>query len=127
MRKILNILIAFISVIFIILGLTFVFIESRLLVSLDWKIYDNTLNGFIRYLFRLLISIYVIFVSTLELISLWKNNKFINNYLLYFDISLVIISFFLVLFTTNYLGTISYILVMLLISLKVFKTKNATN
>lgn len=127
MRKILNILIAFISVIFIILGLAFVFIESRLLVSLDWKIYDNTLNGFIRYLFRLLISIYVIFVSTLELISLWKNNKFINNYLLYFDISLVIISFFLVLFTTNYLGTISYILVMLLISLKVFKTKNATN
>lgn len=127
MKLISNIFITIISCIFIVLGLAFIFIEARLLISLDWLIYDNPLSGFIRYLFRLLISIYIIFVSVLELISIKKNNKLIIEYLLYFDISLVIISFFLVIFATNYIGIISYILVMLLVSFKVFKNKNINN
>lgn len=120
MKKISKILITLIAIILIVLGLAFSFIEARLLFSGDYIIYDNAFNGFIRYFLRFLISLYVIFVAMLELINLKKEYKFIKDYLMYFEISLVILSVLLVLLATNYIGTISYFLVLILASFKVF-------
>ena len=120
MKKISKIIITLIAIILIVLGLAFSFIEARLLFSGDYIIYDNAFNGFIRYFLRFLISLYVIFVAMLELINLKKEYKFIKDYIMYFEISLVILSVLLVLLATNYIGTISYLLVLILASFKVF-------
>ena len=117
MKKEMNILTFFISSIIILLSLVFIFIEGRLLFSLDWIIYDNAFNGFIRYLFRLIISIYVGFVGLMEIINIKKQ----KDILLYFNISLVLISIILLFTTTNYVGTICIIVSVLLLIIKLIK------
>lgn len=117
MKKVMNILTIFISSIIILLSLVFIFIEVRLLFSLDWIIYDNAFNGFIRYLFRLIISIYVGFVGLMEIINIKKQ----KDILLYFNISLVLISIILLFTTTNYVGTICIIVSVLLLIIKLIK------
>ena len=82
MKKILNILLCFICSIIIILSLAFIFIEGRLLISLDWSIYDNPINGFIRYLFRLIIACFSLTVALLEIINIFK--KFNSKLYYYF-------------------------------------------
>ena len=114
MKKVMNILTIFISSIIILLSLVFIFIEVRLLFSLDWIIYDNAFNGFIRYLFRLIISIYAGFVGLMEIINIKKQ----KDILLYFNISLVLISIILLFTTTNYVGTICIIVSVLLLIIK---------
>ena len=117
MKKVMNILTIFISSIIILLSLVFIFIEGRLLFSLDWIIYDNAFNGFIRYLFRLIISIYAGFVGLMEIINIKKQ----KDILLYFNISLVLISIILLFTTTNYVGTICIIVSVLLLIIKLIK------
>ena len=112
-----NILTIFISSIIILLSLVFIFIDGRLLFSLDWIIYDNAFNGFIRYLFRLIISIYAGFVGLMEIINIKKQ----KDILLYFNISLVLISIILLFTTTNYVGTICIIVSVLLLIIKLIK------
>lgn len=107
MKKILtNIALGIPLTIILILSLIFVFIEGRLLISLDWIIYDNAFNGFIRYFFRLLFAILCIFVVILEFINMKKNNKTLTFYLIISNISLLISSFIIFLFGTNYVGIV---------------------
>ena len=70
MKKLLNVLLIIFCIISSILSLVFIVIEARLLVSLDWSIYDNAFNGMIRYLFRLLLSLFVLLVSISNIISI---------------------------------------------------------
>ena len=89
----------------ILLSIVFIVIEGRTLFSCDWQLYENTVDGFIRYLFRLLISNYALFIGIFTYFVLRK--KQIDEILfLYYSFgvlalmaSLVIIS----IFSTNYI------------------------
>ena len=93
------------SALTILLSIVFIVIEGRTLFSCDWQLYENTVDGFIRYLFRLLISNYALFIGIFTYFVLRK--KQIDEILfLYYSFgvlalmaSLVIIS----IFSTNYI------------------------
>ena len=123
MKKLLTVLIWLFSVIIVIFSLAMTFIEARLLLSLEWTIYDSPLGGFIRYFFRLLISLYALTIGIIEIVTLYKNVNFISNNMLYFELALVIISVFLLVLATNYVGLVAFTLVLLLVTLKGVKYK----
>ena len=105
MKKIIsNIVFGIPLVILILISLVFVFIEGRLLVSLDWTIYDNAFNGFIRYFFRLLIAVICIFIAILEFINMKKSGKTIEFYLNNISIGLLCSSIIVLITATNYAG-----------------------
>lgn len=105
MKKIIsNIVFGIPLVILILISLVFVFIEGRLLVSLDWTIYDNAFNGFIRYFFRLLIAVICIFTAILEFINMKKSGKTIEFYLNNISIGLLCSSIIVLITATNYAG-----------------------
>ena len=105
MKKIIsNIVFGIPLVILILISLVFVFIEGRLLVSLDWTIYDNAFNGFIRYFIRLLIAVICIFTAILEFINMKKSSKTIEFYLNNISIGLLCSSIIVLITATNYAG-----------------------
>lgn len=122
MKRLFNILITIISLIIIILSLAFIVIEGRLLISLDWIIYDNNINGFIRYFFRFIIAIISLTIGLLEIINRFKNNNNLNYYLLISELSLVISSIIILINSANYIGQICLIVSSLLVVLKLFET-----
>ena len=105
MSKLFKVLIVIISSIIMILSLAFMVIEGRLLFSGDWLVYDSPFNGFIRYLCRLLIAIFAFAKALLEVIYINKEHQ-IKEYLYYGDISLVLMSLSILVFSTNYVGVI---------------------
>ena len=58
MRKMLNVSLVGISIIIMILSSAFIFIEGRNILSFEFTIYHNPFNGFIRYLFRFILSLF---------------------------------------------------------------------
>lgn len=104
MKTVLKVLSVFISVIILILALAFIIIEGRLLFSGDWIIYDSPLMGFIRYLFRLTISVFAFIKSLFGIVFL--NNESKNEQMLFGDIMLMISAVVLLIFTTNYVGVV---------------------
>lgn len=117
MKKVLNILLCFVCAIIIILSLAFTFIETRLLLSLDWSIYDNPTNGFIRYLFRLVLALFALVIGLFEIINVFKKEK-IELLLLLSDFSLLTISIIIAIFSTNYVGLVCLGLSILLLIIK---------
>lgn len=109
MNRLFKVLLVIISSLMMILSLVFIVIEGRLLFSGDWIIYDSPFNGFIRYLCRLLLSIFVFIKSLLEVIYINKKHS-IKEYLSYGDIALVVMSIVILIFSTNYVGVICLIL-----------------
>lgn len=121
MKKLLNVTLITLSIIIFILSLAFIVIEGRLLFSTDWIIYNNALNGLIRYLFRLLLSILACLISIFEIINV-KNQKYILQ-LFVADVGLLIISSILFVFSTNYVGIVCLTLSILLIANKLLILK----
>ena len=99
--------------IIIILSLAFMFIEARLLISLDWSIYDFAFNGFIRYFFRFVLALFALSVCVFEFINLKK--KTLSKYLFIADLSLVLMSVIALIYTANYVGIICIVLSTLLV------------
>jgi hypothetical protein len=106
MRKLLNIILSVICIIIIILSLAFIFIEGRLIFSLDWIIYDNKFNGLLRYSLRLILACLAIVICIFEMINIRRSNKDISDYLLFSDGGLVVASIVLLINTTNYINII---------------------
>lgn len=104
MKTLVKILLSIINFIVIILSVAFIVIEARLLFSLDFTIYDNILNGFIRYFLRLILAIYVLIIGILVYGYLNKKNK----KLLISILSTLIISIILLFTTTNYVGLVCF-------------------
>ena len=123
MNKLFKVSLVIISSIFMILSLAFIVIEGRLLFRGDWLIYDSPFFGFIRYLGRLLLSVFAFTKCLLEIIYINKEHK-LKEYLGYADIGLVVMSVVILIFSTNYVG-----LVCIFLSLINFfiKCKNWTN
>lgn len=117
MKRVIDILLkvlqCLICSIIIILSLAFMFIEARLLISLDWSIYDFAFNGFIRYLFRFLLALFALSVCIFEFINLKK--KTLSKYLFIADLSLVLMSVIALIYTANYVGIICIVLSTLLV------------
>ena len=109
MKNLFKVLLIIVSSIIMILSLAFIFIEGRLLFSGDWIVYDNPFNGMIRYLCRLLLSIFAFIKSLLEIIYINKEHK-MKEYLWYTDISLIVISIIVLLFSTNFVGLVCIVL-----------------
>lgn len=125
MNKLFKVLLVIISSIIMILSLAFIVIEGRLLFSGDWLIYDSPFFGFIRYLGRLLLSVFAFTKCLLEIIYINKEHK-LKEYLGYADIGLVVMSVVILIFSTNYVGFICIFLATLnqlikFLSLKIIK------
>ena len=121
MKKIINIIFYLICFIIALLSFAMMFIELRLLISGDFIIYDNVFNGFIRYFFRFLLSCLFVFMVLCESIKKIKNNYFIKNNLLVFEMSMLIASVIIFLTTTNYINIIVILLMIMFIALKILK------
>ena len=121
MKKIINIIFYLICFIIAFLSFAMMFIELRLLISGDFIIYDNVFNGFIRYFFRFLLSCLFVFMVLCESIKKIKNNDFIKNNLLVFEMSMLIASVIIFLTTTNYINIIVILLMIMFIALKILK------
>lgn len=121
MKTVLKVLSVFVSVIILILALAFIIIEGRLLFSGDWIIYDSPLMGFIRYLFRLTISVFAFIKSLFGIVFL--NNESKNEQMLFGDIMLMISAVVLLIFTTNYVGIVCISLAALNLLIRVASNK----
>lgn len=106
MSKVLNISRIVISILIMILSLIFIFIEGRIILSGDFLVYDSVFNAFIRYLFRLALSVLSFVIGFYEIKNIKKKDKKISEYLMYGSVSLVIISIVVIIFSTNYVGII---------------------
>lgn len=121
MKKLLNVLLIIFCIISSILSLVFIVIEARLLVSLDWSIYDNAFNGMIRYLFRLLLSLFVLLVSISNIISIKIKKTSLEVLLMFSNLALFISSIIISLFASNYVGLVCMLLSFIVLSIKTAK------
>ena len=113
MSKVCRVLVYIFSSIIIILSLAFIFIEGRLVFSGDYLVYDSPFNGFVRYFFRLLLAFLVLGKSVLEFTKIGKNGM-LKEYLFYGDISLLLMSIIILIFSTNYVGLVCILLSVLI-------------
>ena len=123
MKVLVNILLGFINFIVIILSLAFIIIEARLLISLDFLIYDNIINGFIRYFLRAIIAMYVFVTAIFVYINMIKEKEKISKLLLISILSIFIVSIILLFTTTNHVGFICSILSLIYFVLYIVKLK----
>lgn len=121
MKKLLNVLLIIFSVIATILSLVFIVLEARLLFSLDWTIYDNAFNGMIRYLLRLLLSIFVLLVCLANIINLKIKKTSLDILLLFSIIAIFISSIIISIFASNYVGLVCVLLSFIILSIKTTK------
>ena len=119
MKILKNILIGFLSIVIFILSLAFIVIEGRLLFSLDWIIYDNTVFAFLRYLFRFMISLFTLVYAILEFINMKKKSEKLNYILFIYNICLFGTSIFLIIYATNMVGEIALCISLLMLLVKV--------
>ena len=122
MNKLFKVLLVIISSIIMILSLAFIVIEGRLLFSGDWLIYDSPILGCIRYLGRLLLSVFAFTKCLLEIIYINKEHK-LKEYLGYADIGLVVMSVVILIFSTNYVGLVCIVLSFVNFIIKLIKYK----
>ena len=122
MNKLFKVLLVIISSIIMILSLAFIVIEGRLLFSGDWLIYDSPFFGCIRYLGRLLLSLFAFTKCLLEIIYINKEHK-LKEYLEYADIGLVVMSVVILIFSTNYVGLVCIVLSFVNFIIKLIKYK----
>lgn len=120
MRKLLNIAIGFFTVFILFFSILFIIIEGRLVFSGDWKVYDNVINGLMRHLLRLILSLLVFGISIVELVNLKLQKENLFYYLVYFDLGLIIMSLITLIFAANYIGIICVIFMFLITLLKLY-------
>lgn len=121
MKKLINILFYLFSIIIGLLSLVMMLIELRLIISFDFTLYDSAFNGFIRYFLRFILSCSFIFMILCEIIKKLNNNSFIKKNLLFIEMLLLIVSIVLFILSTNYIGIIVLLLMIIFISLKILK------
>ncbi len=114
MKKIGKILSLIFASFIIIFSIYFVIIEKRTLFSADWMLYENTINGFIRYLFRLIIALFGLILGIYTFIVLFKKyNQILHIYLYIGSITFLISSIIIGVFASNYLDLLFIILPLL--------------
>lgn len=108
MKIVSKILLIVISCVILLLSLVMMFVYGRLIVCKDFMIYDSPLNGFIRYFLRFVLSGLYLFMSIIEILSLDKKSIFIKKNLYFFEVLLLISSVIILVFSTNYIGLVTF-------------------
>lgn len=86
----------------IVFSLIFIVFEGRTLFSGDWLIYENKIDGFIRYLFRLIVALFALAVGAFAYIALSKReNETLNLYLNFSAMALLVSSIIIACFSSN--------------------------
>ena len=101
-------LISYISAgLLIFLSLIFIVIEGRTLFSLDWSVFENSVNGFFRYLFRLLIALFTFVLGIFTYFAISKKaNKIMHIYFYIGSITIFVVSLVIAIEMVNYIGYI---------------------
>ena len=130
MKRIINIsLISLLSIFLLlmgVLGLVFIFIEGRMLFSLEWTIYPNPFNIFIRLFLKLLLAIICISLTVVEVINFFKKNETITCVTFGANIGLFVLGILLFVLTTNYVdivGIVLFSVILLIKSVLIFVSK----
>ena len=110
MKKLFNILYYFVCSLILILSVVMAFLEIRLIVSLDFLLYDNAFNGFVRYFLRTIIALSYLLMVLVVFIKRLKNIDFIKKHFVFLEFGLLIISYILYLTTANYIGLVCFVL-----------------
>ncbi len=123
MKKLFNILYYFVCSLILILSVVMAFLEIRLIVSLDFLLYDNPFNGFVRYFLRTIIALSYLLMVLIVFIKRFRNNDFIKKHFVFLEFGLLIISYILYLTTANYIGLVCFMLMGLYSIFKFLKYK----
>ena len=124
MKKLINVLISVFTGLILLVSFVMTVIEARILLSGDFLLCDNAFNGFTRYFLRLIISISFLLISFMELFKLVKKCNFLLKHLYFIEILLFISSIVILIFGTNYVGIVCFVLYgifMLLKTIKIFQ------
>ena len=114
MKTVLKILLIAVCSIIMIFALAIVFLEGRLIFSLDWTVYQSPANGFIRYALRLIIALTAFGISLLEIINLKKKNAEISSIIFFAELGLLLASLPVCIFGANFIGLAYTLLAVLL-------------
>ena len=107
----------------IVLALAVAFLEARLVVSLDWSVYQSPVNGLIRYLLRLVLALTAFAVALMEIINLKLKHTEIDSMLLFAEAGLLIGAVPVCTFGANYIGVVYGVFAVLLFALSLLSKK----
>lgn len=112
MKKIGKIIAYIAGALIILFSLVFLVIEGRTLFSGDWLLYENKVDAFFRYFFRLLIALYALFISIATYIVLGKKNEnqILNFYYSFGVLALLVSSIIMSVFASNYIDILFLVL-----------------
>lgn len=68
MRRIREFILSLVSAIIVLLGVSFAFIELRLILSGDWLLYNTALAGFLQYFLRFIMSLIAVATGIVTII-----------------------------------------------------------
>lgn len=89
----------------IIFSFIFVFLEARNLFNGDWLMYENKIDGFIRYLFRLIYALFTLSFGIFTFFALSKKaNSTLRIYYFLGSLTLLITSLVIASFSSNYVN-----------------------
>ena len=93
-------------------ALVFIYIEGRNLFSLDWKLYENPFNGFVRYFLRLLDALFALMmgVATYFILRKKNENETASLYFYFGAIALLVCSIIIGCFSSNYIDILFFVL-----------------
>ena len=123
MKKIINIFFYIFTSIILLVSFVMTILELRLLISGDFLLCDNGFNGFVRYYLRLIICLSFLSVSIFELFKIYNKVEFVKKHLLFLEILLLLSSFVILLYGTNYVGIVTFVITFVFVGLKLLKEK----
>ena len=124
MKKISKVFLKVVSSIILLVSLVMIIVYLRLLFSGDYIIYDSPINGFIRYFFRLILALLFCTMAIIEIFTKLQKYNFINKNINFLELSLFIVSIFILIYGTNYIGILSFGLMFLFYIMKLFVVIN---
>lgn len=107
MKKVGKILCYIFAAFVILFSFIFIIIEGYNLFSGDWKLYENSTNGFIRYLCRFILALFGIILGIFTYFALnKKENETLKIYFFFGTFALLISSIIICQFATNYMDVL---------------------
>ena len=118
LNNIASVLLRVVCGVIMVFALLMAVIEARFLFSFDWSIYDSSFLALIRYVCRLVLAMFTLRICVMELNNLKKSDRKKETFLMFADISLLVMSILILIFSANYIGIVCIVLAILLIVLK---------
>lgn len=100
------------------LALVFIFIEGRMLFTLDWLVYDNQILGFFKVFSKLLLALILLATSVLQIVNIFLKKEQLAAILYFANLGLVAGSIILCVYGANYAGEILLAITLLIVLLK---------